>query len=280
MRLLVSVFVLSAGLVSACSNQDPGLEAVPNSSSLGHIHGLGIDPADGSLFVATHTGLFRVGDEGDATRVANRYQDTMAFTVTGPGEFLGSGHPDLREDLPSHLGLIESTDAGETWEALALQGEADFHALDVTGQTLYAYDALTQRLLRTEDRQDFEEVLTSPIISLAATVDDEVLYVITPEARVMVLDTDTSVVRDLEAPAMLFLDTRVDGTDEWLVGIGPDGAVHTSADDGTSWVEVGTLDAQPVAFTVTDQGWYAGTETGVYQSEDDGRTWTLVVDAG
>jgi len=26
--------------------------------------------------------------------------------------FLASGHPDRREDLPPHLGLIESTDAG------------------------------------------------------------------------------------------------------------------------------------------------------------------------
>ncbi len=74
-----------------------------------HVHGLGINPADGSLFIATHTGLFRVGkDSQKAVRVAARYQDTMGFSIVGPNRFLGSGHPDAREQkLPPLLGLIE-----------------------------------------------------------------------------------------------------------------------------------------------------------------------------
>jgi len=63
-----------------------------------HVHGLGINPADGSLFIATHTGLFRVGkDSRKAIRIADRYQDTMGFSIVGPNRFLGSGHPDARE---------------------------------------------------------------------------------------------------------------------------------------------------------------------------------------
>jgi hypothetical protein len=31
-----------------------------------HVHGLGINPADDALFIATHTGLYRV-DEGSAS---------------------------------------------------------------------------------------------------------------------------------------------------------------------------------------------------------------------
>ena len=63
-----------------------------------HVHGLGVNPADGSLFVATHTGLFRAApDEQRARRVADRYQDTMGFTFVAPDHFLGSGHPDGRD---------------------------------------------------------------------------------------------------------------------------------------------------------------------------------------
>ncbi|MGH2838494.1 MAG: F510_1955 family glycosylhydrolase, partial [Thermoleophilaceae bacterium] len=59
-----------------------------------HVHGLGVNPADGALFIATHTGLYRAPDgELAAERVGDRYQDTMGFTVTGPDSFLGSGHP-------------------------------------------------------------------------------------------------------------------------------------------------------------------------------------------
>ena len=96
-----------------------------------HVHGLGVDPGDGVLYAATHSGLFRIPEQGKAARVANRVQDTMGFSIVGPGRFIGSGHPDFREDdvRPPLLGLIESDDAGETWERLSLHGEADFHAL-------------------------------------------------------------------------------------------------------------------------------------------------------
>ena len=68
------------------------------------------------MFVATHTGLFRAGrEQARAVRVAGRHQDTMGFTVVGPDRFLGSGHPDGRENLPPFLGLIESRDAGASW---------------------------------------------------------------------------------------------------------------------------------------------------------------------
>ncbi|MDQ3275042.1 MAG: exo-alpha-sialidase, partial [Actinomycetota bacterium] len=58
-----------------------------------HVHGLGINPKDGALFVATHTGVFRIPESGQAVRIADRWQDTMGFTVVGPDHFLASGHP-------------------------------------------------------------------------------------------------------------------------------------------------------------------------------------------
>jgi hypothetical protein len=56
--------------------------------------------------------------------VANRLQDTMGFTVVGPDHFLGSGHPDVRDTKlyqPGRrplLGLIESRDAGRSWQLM------------------------------------------------------------------------------------------------------------------------------------------------------------------
>ncbi|MCA1704355.1 MAG: hypothetical protein LC808_14275, partial [Actinobacteria bacterium] len=100
-----------------------------------HVHGLGINPVDGSLLIATHTGLFRAAKGRQrATRVANRFQDTMGFTVVGPNEFLGSGHPDPREKLPPFLGLIRSNDGGRRWRPISLLGERDFHVLEAAGK--------------------------------------------------------------------------------------------------------------------------------------------------
>ena len=109
----------------------------PRSTDPGliHVHGLGLNPKDGALFIATHTGLFRLAaGERNPERVAGRYQDTMAFTVVGPGRFLGSGHPDGRERLPPFLGLIESRDAGQSWRPVSLLGKVDFHLLEVVGR--------------------------------------------------------------------------------------------------------------------------------------------------
>jgi photosystem II stability/assembly factor-like uncharacterized protein len=147
------------------ANEDPGPI---------HVHGLGVNPADGALFIATHTGLYRVADdEQEAARVGDRYQDTMGFTVIGPNRFLGSGHPDLNEarekGLPPHLGLIESNDSGESWQPISLQGEADFHVLRFAGQRVYGYDASNDRLLASSDRgRSWSELAKpGPLVDLA-----------------------------------------------------------------------------------------------------------------
>jgi Sortilin, neurotensin receptor 3, len=121
-----------------------------------HVHGLGINPADGALFIATHTGLWRVGQGAQkASRVADRYQDTMGFTVLDANSFLGSGHPDVKEarekGLPPLLGLIASRDAGKTWTPISLLGEADFHVLRSAGDRIYGFDATNLRLMVSED---------------------------------------------------------------------------------------------------------------------------------
>ncbi|HWJ65110.1 MAG TPA: PQQ-binding-like beta-propeller repeat protein [Nocardioides sp.] len=271
--LVAPILAATALLAAGCAGD---VQQAPSSDdqTVGHIHGVGIDPADDSLYVATHHGLFHVDDSGEPTRVADRWQDAMAFTIVGPGHFLASGHPDLREDLPPHLGLIESTDAGESWRPLALQGEADFHVLEPAGDVLYAYDATTGRLLRTEDRATFEEVLTGPLISVAAT-DSGAVFATTGEGRVVSIDPATGRTRPLGGPVTVHLDTTADGT---LVGIGPDGVVRLSDNAGSTWQEAGSIGAQPAAFTITDRGWYAATEDTVLRSGDAGRTWDLVLE--
>lgn len=274
-RLASATITLAVTLVSAGCATDSTPEPQPaDDTSVGHIHGLGVDPADDTLYVATHFGLFHVDDSGESTRVADRWQDTMAFTVVGPGHFLGSGHPDLREDLPPHLGLIESTDAGKTWNPLALQGEADFHILEPTDDILYAYDATTGRLLRTEDRTSFEVVLTAPLISVAARAGADRLTATTGEGKLISIEAATGETRELGGPTTIYLDTTPEGA---LAGIDPDGVVRVSDDGAKTWREVGSIDGQPAAFATSERAWYAATESAVFRSTDAGKTWTPVL---
>ena len=137
-----------------------------------HVHGLGVNPADGALFIATHTGLYRLDPTSDkADRVGNSFQDTMGFTIVGSNRFLGSGHPDLRTDQPPLLGLIESTDAGESWQPISLLGEADFHVLRFSGGRIYGYDSSGDRLLTSADRGRRWRTLATPGQLVDLTVD-------------------------------------------------------------------------------------------------------------
>ena len=123
--------------------QDPG----PH-----HVHGLGFDAKRGILYIATHTGMFELlPDAEKARRIGDSYQDTMGFTLVSPEFFLGSGHPDLRDELPSQLGLIRSTDRGRSWDPVSLLGKADFHVLRAQGKTVYGYDSRSERLLVSTD---------------------------------------------------------------------------------------------------------------------------------
>jgi len=117
-----------------------------------HVHGLGYDSKRDILYIATHTGMFELhADANKARRIGQSYQDTMGFTLVSPDFFLGSGHPDLREELPSHLGLIRSTDRGRNWDPVSLLGKADFHVLRAQGKTVYGFDSRSERLLVSTD---------------------------------------------------------------------------------------------------------------------------------
>lgn len=86
--------IVWAGARSAGRDDNPRPGALADEPGVSHVHGLGINPADGSLIVATHYGSFRIPAGGDdAERIGESFQDTMGFTVAGADHFLGSGHP-------------------------------------------------------------------------------------------------------------------------------------------------------------------------------------------
>ena len=154
--------LLAAGALALASGWFVGRSAdeplVP-VERLSHVHGLEAPAwAGGDLFVATHTGLVRMdAADGDWYEVGDTRHDLMGFRVhpSEPGVMFGSGHPDLRSGLPNPLGFVRSDDGGVTWEAVALTGDADFHALGVQrrdGDLLYGFDvAVAPALHRSDD---------------------------------------------------------------------------------------------------------------------------------
>jgi hypothetical protein len=246
-----------------------------------HVHGLGINPADGSLFIATHTGLFRVGkDSRKAVRIEDRYQDTMGFSIVGPNRFLGSGHPDARErTLPPLLGLIESSDAGKTWTPISLLGEADFHVLRAAGTRVYGYDASNDRLLASaNDGRKWKE-LDKPgqVVDLAPSPSDPQRLVTTAVGGL-----DQGMYASQNGGASWKLLNEAVGLIAWpaakqLYLVDGQGKVLASSNGGLTLTKRGEVGGQPAAFLAvgTDELYVALHDGTIKRSTDSGATWSV-----
>jgi hypothetical protein len=278
-RWLALVLVAMA-VGAGCRPDRPAAPSLSTAEDAGvvHVHGLGINPRDGALFAATHTGLFVIGD-GTATRVSDRLQDTMGFTVVGPDHFLGSGHPDFRDTQlydPSRrplLGLVESRDAGRSWQPLSLLGEADFHALQVAHGRVYGYDATGQRFMVTSDRSRWQVRSTVELAGFAVSPTDRDLVVATTGRRLLRSVDRGRSWQPLQGPNLLVLDWA-DRAGLW--GISPDGQVWQSRNAARTWQRPGRVGGQPEALLARQGRLHvAVAEVGIVTSADGGRTWQV-----
>lgn len=209
----------------------------------GHVHGVAIDPRDERVHLATHEGLYRYDDAGP-TRVGPVI-DLMGFTVAGPGHFYASGHPGPGTDLPDPVGLIESTDGGETWSPLSRQGESDFHALTASATGVLGFDGTT--LLGTGDGVAWS-ALDAPVAPYAMDVSPDGSTIVVTHQDGPQRSTDAGATWDrlADAPLLLVVDWADNAT---VVGVTPDGGVHVSDDAGATWRQDARVDGAPHAVT-------------------------------
>jgi DNA-binding beta-propeller fold protein YncE len=214
-----------------------GEEAPPVPGA--HVHGVALD-ADGAVLVATHEGVVRYDADGMAS--VGPPIDLMGFASPAPGRLLASGHTVPGVDLPEPMGLIESTDGGETWTVLSRGGQSDFHALAAAESVVLGFDAAG--LWRSTDGREWEQ-LRPPVAPFALAV--------SPDGGTVLLTHQDGPQRSadggrtwevVDAPLL----QRVAFADEvTVVGVAPDGGVHVSTDGGVTWEPRGSLGGPPEA---------------------------------
>ena len=270
LRKFTAAFLIAA-LAAACSSNTPdtGYVVTPGMS---HIHGLGINPSNDTLYVATHYGLYTVAGGQAPQLVGDLVQDFMGFTVAGPDEFLASGHPDQADrGQPPHLGLIKSSDAGNSWDSMSLKGSADFHALEYRHGRVYGHDSQSGTVMVSFDERSWQPRAKVAASDLAVSpVDADLLFATTPEVLFRSSDGATTFGAVVGAPALVFISWPERGP---LVGVDISGTLYTSTDDGRTWQRRHALRAQPQALLAAGGGRvFIATETAVYASTDDGAT--------
>lgn len=247
--------------------QDPG--AV-------HVHGLGFDSDRGTLYLATHTGMFELRKgAARATRIGDSRQDTMGFTLVRPSLFYGSGHPDARDELPPYLGLITSTDRGRTWSPVSLLGEADFHVLRARGTTIYGFDAGNGRLLASTDSGRTWTTRQAPDTLLDLVIDPG-------DPKQLLASGGTALYRSEDGGRTWHAVASGGGLLAWpstkrLFVATLDGALLSADRPSGPWSPRGALGA-PVAalLAVTERTLFAALHDGtIKQSGDGGVTWKV-----
>jgi hypothetical protein len=273
--LLLTLAALAVGVILVMRDKETGASGdvtAPQDPGPVHVHGLGINPADGALFIATHTGLYRTPPgENRTARVGAGLQDTMGFTVVGPDRFLGSGHPDARDDLPPLLGLIRSNDGGREWTPVSLLGEADFHVLRASGARIYGVDSASGALFVSSNGGADWRRREPPGALLDVAIDPA-----DPDRIVASGERGLLLSRDAGA-SWRPLSTRVAGLLAWadsLIVVDGGGGVFEAAEPLARLERIGQVEGRPAALAVHDgQLLLATHDNRVLVSDDGGRSW-------
>ncbi|GAA1093150.1 F510_1955 family glycosylhydrolase [Pseudonocardia alni] len=266
-----------AGSASDTSDTAANTTTADLFAPVGHVHGVGVDPAGGSVVVAGHYGLFALAPDGtlvprqDPPETAG--PDLMGFTVAGPRTFLASGHPAPDDaGTPNPVGLVRSTDAGTTWEPVSLQGQVDFHSLDAAGTSVVGLDATRGLLMVSSDGgRTWQERAALDALDIAVDPSDGTRVLATTENGVAASQDGGSTFRSVTgSPLLAFVSWAGDGA---VYGIGPDGTVHASTDRGATWQRRAGTESPPQAITAEPGGRLTiVTNDGIHRSTDGGAT--------
>jgi photosystem II stability/assembly factor-like uncharacterized protein len=298
--VLLMALVAALGVLAGCggdggstapgSASGPAVAWVDPDGDPPYIGSLSVDPAGGSLLMATNTGLFRIPAKGGPPEKvtgqlttphgSGKVSEALVVRYTGPGELVGSGHPSAGggSTLPAALGLIRSHDAGRTWESVSQLGTSDFHALSVTGDEIVApLYGQSQILLSRDGGRNFEaRVAPMALVDLAVDPGDTKHWVATSEQGIYVSGDEGKTWRQRDPTPNVRLTWAEPGA---LYRIDPGGPVKVSADGGGTWEDRGDTGGEPQALTAgSDGALYAATLDGkVQRSADGGKTWSALV---
>ena len=116
--------------------------------SIQHIHNVKV--FGDKILLGTHHGLYQYYSSNSIKMIGSEKLDLMALTVN-KNSLYASGHPEPGSKVKNPLGLIRSTDGGKTWKVLSLQGNVDFHLLEVNENRIYGVDAQSSKLLHSSN---------------------------------------------------------------------------------------------------------------------------------
>lgn len=288
-------FVLLA--LSACGGddeqaaQDSAPAAAPGTTT--DIVSIAIDPSDGTLLAGSGPAFYRLPPGAKEPEMAKGALSTAKGTGSltkdvvvrfeKPGTIIASGHSG-EAALPPVLGILRSTDMGESWQPISGLGEADYHEIELVGDRIFALRNEDPGMIQiSDDGGKTWDTREAP--SVAAPID---VAVNPGDPKIWAVSTEQGIfVSRNEGRSWRQRDTTFGARIAWgapdaLYAAGKDGKVKRSADEGDSWQEVGTIGAGPKELIVSPKGELYASVSGpeIRRSTDGGKTWSKVIALG
>lgn len=225
------------------------------SPSLSHVHGVVVD-GDG-LLLGTHDGVHRVNPESGASeRVGESRDDFMGFGGAPDATLVASGHPGPGSTLPNPLGLITSSDGGQTWKSVSLLGQVDFHDLAIRGNEIVGWDTRGPLQWSSDGGVSWQ---AGPLVTpTSVTWFGDRVWLGTPDRGLITWAPGQDGIDEMGVPGML-VSSSPSGNALWRVN--DDGSVHRSS-DGQNWSELGRV-SRVEAFAAMDDVAFVVTGTSV-----------------
>ncbi len=280
-------------LAAACGGSDAETASTTAPGSGTDVLSIAIDPADGTLLAGGGPAFYRLkpGAKAPEAATGNIKTDKGSGTLTKDvvarftpdGAIIASGHSG-EASLPAVLGLVRSTDEGETWQPISGLGEADYHEIEIDGNRILAlrYEDPGMIQISSDGGKTWD---TREAPSVAAPID---IAVNPGNKDQWAVSTDQGTFISANGgKSWRQWDTTFGPRIAWvkpdaLYLAGKDGKVKVSPDAGKTWNDAGAIGAGPKELTFSAKGdLYASVAGGaIKRSSDGGKTWTEVVKLG
>ncbi|TVT83938.1 F510_1955 family glycosylhydrolase [Pseudomonas sp. H3(2019)] len=267
--------------------------------TLKHVHGLAFSQDGQQLSIPSHDGLALYRD-GHWSKAPGPEHDYMGFSA-GRQAIYSSGHPASGSGLVNPLGVIKSTDGGSTWQQLGFQGESDFHLLasGFDNGALYVYNTHPNSKMTsaglysslndgaTWQHASAQGMGSEPSALAVHPTDSKTVAVATSSGLFLSNDAGEHFQPVLQNVQVLSVSFSIDGKSLWF---GSFNKVPLLSTLDLKTHEISALGLPPlnqdaVAYMAQSpanaQEWAMATiKRDVYLSQDEGKTWKAIAQAG